>query len=391
MNFKDIYDSALRSCKWILLLLATISGYMSYRGAMTLTHDVVISVCYAVAVGGVIYLLAMLNITIIPALSHHNRRGLAWLAFSLSILIAILISSYTNLAGIAGNAVMTLDARHHVESVQEIISQTSLSAQTAQNTVTSLQAERARFLELAKTEKKAGTLSGSTGAGVITGTYLQAANILDVAAKALASKKDDLASLIEQANQILLYMRNVLDEDKDIDIKARQISALNRELQTAYEKLAATNLRQVIENSLGSLDSVIAVSTSKNTALRKTQEEVIKRIRTDLSQTKERYAANNQTTDNEIPEYPIWNPRFQTKLLLAYASQIIPYIAAAVSIDCGVFVVVLLLIALRREIDEDEAGDILEGRKYSLKELDETLKLLNRLKSKDKNEEDDAL
>ncbi len=131
MKLKDIHSQALRTCKWVLLLLTTISGYMSYRGALTLTHDVVISACYAVAVGGVIYLLAMLNVTIIPALSHHNRLGLAWLAYALSILIAVLISSYTNLAGIAGEAVMTLDARHHVESVQEIISQTSLSAQTA--------------------------------------------------------------------------------------------------------------------------------------------------------------------------------------------------------------------------------------------------------------------
>jgi apolipoprotein N-acyltransferase len=129
---------------------------MSYRGALTLTHDVVISACYAVGVGGVIYLLAMLNITIIPALSHHNRRGLAWLAYALSILIAVLISSYTNLAGIAGDSVITLDARHHVESVQKIISQTSLSAQTAQSTATSLRAEQTRFLKLAKAEKNSG-------------------------------------------------------------------------------------------------------------------------------------------------------------------------------------------------------------------------------------------
>lgn len=384
MKPRDIHNSLLRTCSWILFLLATISGYMSYRGALTLAHDVIISICYAVAVAAVIYLLAMFNITIIPALSQRNRKGLAWSAYALSILIAVLISSYTNLAGIAGNAVMTLDARHHVENVQTIISQTSLSAQTAQGTVTSLKAEQSRFLELAESEKKSGTLSGSKGAGVITSVYVQAANVVDVAAQALESKKEDITVLLEQADSTLMTMREVLGKDEKIEDKALQISSLNRDLQSAYEKLTATNLGQVVENSLGALDNIIAVSKSKNSSLRKTQESVIEKIRADLKKTKERYTIENQSSETDIPEYPTWEPRFQTHLLLAYAIEIVPYIVAAISIDCGVFVLVLLLIALHREIDEDEADTILEGRKYSLSELDDTLKLLNRLKTSDR-------
>lgn len=388
MKLKDIHNSVLRTSSWTLLLLATISGYMSYRGALTLAHDVVISVCYAVAVGAVIYLLAMVNLTIIPALSHHNRKGYGWSGFVLSILISISISSYTNIVGIAGNAVMTLDVRHRVETVQEAISKTSLSVQTVQNTVTSLQAEKTRFLALAKSERNSGTMSGSKGKGVITSVYVQAANIVDVAAKALESKKEGLSELLKEANSILLNMREVLNDDLEIEAKTLQISSLNRELQTAYEKMAATNLQQVVENSLGALDSVIAVSTSKSATLRKTQEAVIKRIRDDLSQTKERYTAKDQSSKNDIPEYPVWEPRFQTRLILEYAMDIFPYIVAAIAIDCGAFIVVLMLIALRREMDEDEAEHILEGRKYSISELEETLKLLNRMKSSD---DDDTL
>lgn len=386
MKLKDILQNALRISKWILLLLATISGYMSYRGVLTLTDDVVISAVYAVGVGGVIYLLGMVNLIILPVLSPHNRRGLPWLAYCLSILIAILISSYTNLVGITGDPVMTLDARHHVESIQQIISQTSISAQTAQNTASSLRAEQARFLALAKKEEASGTISGSKGAGVITGVFLQAANVMEVAAKALESKKEDLDAILRQANAILLQMRDLLDEDKDIEIKTLELATLNRKLQSAYEKLAATNLHQVIENTLGSLDNIIAVSTSKNNDLRATQESVIERIREDLRQTKERYTAEKQASGHDIPIYPVWEPRFQTRLLLDYALNIIPYIFAAISIDSSIFVIALLLIAMHREIAEDEADAILEGRKYSLQELDETLKLLNRLKSSDKED-----
>ena len=376
MKLKDIRDDSHRLSYWVLLLLATISGYMSYRGAMTLAHDVVISVCYAVAVGGVIFLLASLNIRILPALSNHNRQGWAWGAYMLSILIAISVSSYTNLAGIAGSAVMELDAKHHVENVQEIISQTSISVQAAQNIATSLEAEGARYLELAEKERISGTLSGSKGAGVITGVYVQAANIIGAAANALSSKKEEISALVEKANGILSQMRDALDTDEEIEVKTRQISKLNRILQTNFEKLAASNLHQVVKNSLGALDSVVAVSTSKNARLKKTQEAIIERIRADLSQTKERYSGDSSY---DIPDYPVWEPRFQTRLLLAYADQLIPFIVAAIAIDVSPFIVVLMLISLRKEMDDDDVNKVMSNREVKFQELEHTLELFKRL------------
>ena len=390
MKLNELQEYALRLLKWILLPLSTISGFMSYRGVMTINDDVIIAICYAVGVGSVLYLLASLCITIIPVLSNHNRQGSAWSAFTLAILIAISMSSYTNLAGIIGPSVQLLDAKHHIENVQVVLSDTSLIAQSAQSTVTSLQAERSRFLTLAEKEKTSGTLSGSKGTGVITGAYIQAANIIDATANALASKKHDLVKLIIEANKHLEKMRATLNEDKDIKIRTLELASINRELQSSYEQLVSTNLHQVIENSLGSLDSIIAVSTSNNSSLRKTQEQVIKRIRADFAQTKRRYTVENQLAKHDIPEYPVWEPRFQTRLLLDYAIEIIPYIVAAIAIDSGVFIVALLLIALRREMDDDEAEVILEGRKYTLKELDETLKLFKRLNSSDKDKDEEG-
>lgn len=385
MKSKETLEYAFRFAFWATIPIASSSAYMTYRGVMMTADDVVVSVCYAVAVGSVIMLLTTLNARILPALSEGKIDNKAWAAYFISAIAIISTSSYTNLVCIAGEKVKELDARHHVERIQETISQTSISVQSAQNTVTSLIADRDRFYEMGEQERSSGLLSKNLGEGMITAAFFQASNIMDSAANALKSKKSGIDSLIERANQILSDMRDILDTKDDIDTKSRELSKLNRELQTAFEELAATNLLQVIENSLGALDGIIAVSTTNNAKLKRTQDKVFEAIKNDLQKTAERYLGGKKLKHLDAPAYPIWEPRFEPRLLLAYSHEIIPYIAGAIAVDAAPLIIIILLIVLSKHIKENDEDSLIENRSVKIAQFRDILELINEIQASPKD------
>jgi len=348
-----------------------------------MTGNVWISTIYSVAVGVAIFFLASISADIMPNLNETSSSTWPWVGFFLSILLVLNMSAFTNVLAISWEDVARLDARNHIEQVQKAFSRKSVEIQDQKNIVMSLTADKKRYLMLAEKEKKTGLLSGAKGSGTVSTMYEQSVDIINAAIIAISANNGEIEKTVLQASAILSEMRNLLEDSENIDSRILTLRKMNRDIQTLYEKLASYNIGRVVSGAITPLENVIAISTSSNQTLKKKQKAILAEIRQDFRKTKEKYTKSIAGAAENAQEegFPVWEHYLRAKLVVMYASHIIPFIAAGVAFDLTPFLFVLFLVGLRKTITQDEAEEVLSQRKYTVDDLQNMLSFVNKYRN----------
>ncbi|WP_417729049.1 hypothetical protein [Roseovarius sp.] len=270
-------------------------------------------------------------------------------AMTLILSIAAIDAQY-NMLGLSGPAAVQLslvDTSAHYEAQRRTLSQT---VGQAQQLVPALNAQAARFEALKIQEELTGAFSGRKGPGKVSEAFGQIANLLtslsgDIergAAKA-GSMQTEITRGITQLKSHVYSLGNVRDRSRDVSSSADRLDEL-------FGNLAQYDYRASLLATIASLDSLTlsgGAATSEFGAVQNAElaaiSEMAKPVATSLR------AALEGIASPEVATSTVSRPMSAMAAVRHYWFELLPAWIAAFAIDLLPALLVIILIAARRE------------------------------------------
>src|SRR3982075_3142780 len=347
-------EGTLKFTTAILALAAGVYTFLGVRELLNGSTGMVLfaAVIYSVAVSVGIYAFWVFLMHFMPHVTFRSGRGLMFGCLLLGSLMIVAMSSWLNASALAGAAAIQQHLAITVQDYTRDLDIANTNAIAAQGLLPDIQLASSRFAKLADAER-AGSLTGTAGAGTVAQLLSQLAGQLDSLGQEVQASGKRVSALFEQGSKNLAKMRELISDRGPIASRSDAFATESLALMGVIANLRQTEVGPAVKRAAASLSSTfIAPAAGGRTAdLADRQTAVVGKVESSIAA----QAASLSDAADKILATPRIEPiRFQTlspaEAVLRYAGDFIPSWAGAISIDLMPAVLVLILCVVHASI-----------------------------------------
>lgn len=347
------------------LLLAAVSGFLNYIGLGAAADSFggswltpIGTAALSLAVSVVIFAFWK-NAYLAVAELRRGQPILSSMGVTTGVIPLILaISSWFNVAGLAGEAAVRLDMALGAEKIAEDVDARLGGSALARRFQSEIAQAASRYEADATAECTEGSRTGSGGEGTICFTLRDAASQLGgLANVALPDLVARGAAASAEAQVFLAEMRKVIDEEADLAEAYAEAARLTGALRAALGKAGGGEAAAAIRGVLAGLPAVVDKYplSARSQAGRASQQEALGRIRSELEGLSKRMLADLEAAEPKARAPLKGLERVNAaEAVWIHAGRFAPFWAAGVALDLMPLPILLFMLIQRLSLTEKE-------------------------------------
>lgn len=356
----------------MLSLLTSISGYFSFQGAQLILGDLIGTdahtdiytrfgpLVYAVGSSVALYLLWQIAFKVVPWVSSEQIIP-ALLGVMLICIASIGLSSWVNVAWMAGGAAYSSHTKERIQTARTVLDETIRQIRRVAALAPEIQRHSNRFARMAQEDRAEGTHTGHPGGG----SFVDAANTIAIE---LSTISNDLEKSTRQAEDIAYRAEKTTQTMRQIIAshpgsptdKLTQVTEQIDLLRTALAEMNATAIADNISRALTYISALSAnmTHTSQNKSVAAGQAKAIATLQQRVKDVTEPLSkAVLELGALDVSQKLVFKDLSVTNAVFTYADQFVPQWIGSLALDLAPVLVLFFLrlqvLMIRRRKDKD--------------------------------------
>lgn len=338
-------------------VLAVASAFYSYRG-FAFIADAGASdwmghfpaLVFAIASSVAIYLIWAYSLPVVARLETPKERAMGMGLSALSCIMIAALSSWLNVAGIAGGSALTSHMHAQVMAFDQAVASRYDATIAIQQFRPDLQHAHVVYLDRRQSEIQFGAYTGVPGApGTIEQILGDISDRFDQLDGTVGKQLTGLGTSAEKARESLAKMRALANADgepsdrlQDLTVEANTLRAI---LSGMDPKASVAALRRALRAMPRELETVKVTGRTKKSRL--AQQEALVRIKSELGDSiADLEHALDRLDAHDVPPIPVVERINPIEAVWRYAGDHIPYWAAGLAIDFTPTLIMLFAMVL---------------------------------------------
>jgi len=349
----------------ILVLLAMVTGYFTYKGASLGAvnfDDHATSTVFAIGSGIAIF--AFWALVFKSALDWESGKAkkLGLAVVGAGTLFILPLSSVYNAAGIDRGGVLEHHQTLFINDVSQTLDGIIESNKDLHGVIVEGRQLSGRYRGLGEAELNSGGTSGVGGTGAVQ-------SALQGAADRLQKMVEEIEEFQRSSDRTLATAQLRMERIREVSGSARPIAERDRLiknevdlLRADFAKLDSDAVRQAVSRTVRALPREVrlAANYSRNSRTRRAQSDALDRLQEEISEAAQTLDAAVTAKSGERIEIPAYEPISATRAIMLYWPQVIPQLAGGIAIDLTPLALLCFcLVSLGAKSREEIAGEAL--------------------------------
>lgn len=373
MNHSLIPIFGNRRVKTLLLLLAICSGYFTYDGAaMAITAGTADWRSYAGALvfslssSTAIYLLWTAAPVAVSKLETPLERALGMCITIFSAFLIACLSSWLNVASIAGTAAMVFHMNVLLVEFEGILEQRFTAIVSTKSLLPDLKQAQTLYLTRRESEFRRGAYTGIPGPGSVEQLLQSLSDQFGTLEGTFAIELARRDGIAKQARAQLDMMRQVTNQPGEANVRMDHLAREADKLRGLLSELDPRGLIKSLQRTLQAMPREVDLQSTSSRTSRgaKAQRAALERIHDELTKTIGQFGAELEILSKlPVPSVPAVTRLNAVEAVIRYPLQHAPFWAGGIALDATptvllLYAMILMYVRGRAGLFDDASNDV---------------------------------